>query len=59
MRRTSMPTTRERLPNETDAQWMARMDKLAVQGTRFVLSHAENLRRMQDAERDRLKSTKQ
>lgn len=59
MRRVPMPTTKERLPDETEAQWMARLDKLAMQSHRFIHSHAENLRRMQDNERDRLKASNQ
>jgi hypothetical protein len=51
--RRAIPTTKERLPDETDAQWTARMDRLAIQQHRFNRSHSDNLRRLQENERDR------
>ena len=51
--RRAIPTTRERLPGETDAQWMARMDRLAIRDNARPRTHAENLRNFLQDEQDR------
>jgi hypothetical protein len=53
-----IPTTKERLPGESEAQWMARMDRLAIREGSRVRTHAENLRNFQQDEQDRATHSK-
>jgi hypothetical protein len=52
--RRAMPTTKDRLPGETETEWLARLDRLAVQQHQFKRSYSDNLRRLQENEKDRI-----